>query len=84
MVFHHAAKELRLLGEGVLEVDFVNGERRRYDMKVLIPKIPCMKRLIEEEDFFQKGVLSPAGWGIRWDDEVDTDIEEIYVNGVAI
>lgn len=79
-----AGKELRLLGNGVLEVDFTDGEKRRYDMKELIPKIPCMKRLIKEEGLFQKGALSPAGWAIEWDDEVDIAIEEIYVNGVVI
>lgn len=82
--YHHTATELRLIGDGVLEVDFKDGESRRYDMKHLIPKIPCMKRLVEEEGLFAQGKLSPAGWGIDWDDEVDVDIEEIYINGVAI
>lgn len=80
----YRGKELRLIENGVFEVDFTDGERRRYDMKELIPKYPVVKRLIDEPELFRKGHLSLGGFGVDWNDDIDVDIMTVYECGVAI
>lgn len=84
MFDHKKGKALRLIGNGIVEVDFTDGVRKQYDMKQLFSKYPFMKRLVEEEGFFEQGKMDCEGWGIIWDDMVDISIEEIYYNGEDI
>lgn len=59
---------------------FEDGSFRKYDLKRIIPEIPVFERL-KDSAFFRSARLSPGGYGIIWDDELDIDVSEIYYNG---
>lgn len=63
-----------------LEVSFETGEKRRYDVKTLFDRFPVFKRLMEN-DLFEKATLSPGGYGVIWNDDIDLAGDEIYYGG---
>ncbi len=78
----HKAVGLKLLEGTALEVTFLDGVVKRYDMSVLFSKYPQLKAL-EDRSLFLSAKLAGA-YGIIWNDDLDIEIETIYESGETI
>ena len=76
----HKVKSVLPLDDFVLEVAFIEGGTKRYDVKPLFGEIPYFSDLTEN-DIFSKVVVSPGGYGIIWNDDVDLSCDELWENG---
>ena len=76
----HKVKSVLPLDDFVLEVTFIEGGTKRYDVKPLFGEIPYFSDLTEN-DIFSKVVVSPGGYGIIWNDDVDLSCDELWENG---
>lgn len=76
----HKATNLRFLEGTVLEVTFQDGQIRQYDVQCLFPKHPQFAAL-QDQALFLSGQLSPGGYGIVWNDDLDLETETIYEDG---
>ena len=80
MLIHHKIKEVTPLEDYILEVKFVEGCTKRYDIKPLFGELPHFTDL-KENDLFSKVYVSGGGYGIIWNDVLDLDCNELWNNG---
>ena len=78
----HRAKSVKTLPEYVLLVSFTDGADRLYDMKKLFEQYPIYRSFEDIPGLFGVARVDTGGYGIVWNEEIDIDAEEIYVNGV--
>lgn len=76
----HKAVDLEFENGTTLKVTFQDGEVKSYDMAVLFPKYPQLEAL-KNRKLFTSGKLM-GSYGIRWNDELDIEVETIYEDGV--
>ncbi len=79
----HKIKFVKPLENMVLEVVFESGEKKKYDMKILIKKNEAFKYL-RNKNLFNKVKVDLGGYGIIWNDDLDLSSEEIWKNGIII
>ena len=77
----HKAASVETLPDCFLRVLFKDGVVRTYDMKKLFDDLPQLKALADDPALFASARLDPGGYGIIWNDELDLDCNEVYVNG---
>ena len=65
----------------VLGCKFQNGAIKLYDIKPLIREISAFAYFTEHPEAFKQVSISPGGYGIIWNDELDLSAEEVWVNG---
>lgn len=80
-MFHKAIK-LDFKEGTRLELTFLTGEIKSYDMKNLFVKYPQLEAL-KSRKLFTSGKLMGA-YGIYWNDELDVEVETIYEDGITI
>lgn len=78
----HKAVNLRLLEGTILEVTFQDGQIRQHDAQCLFPKYPQLA-VLQGRALFLSGRLSPEGYGIVWNDDLDLETETIYEDGLS-
>lgn len=79
----HKIKNVSVLPEYKLSVQFAEGVTKIYDVKTLFAKIPAFKSLTSNNDF--GGVyVDVGGYGIIWNDELDLSCDELWDNGVEV
>ncbi len=76
----HKVKSVLPLDDFVLEVTFIEGGIKKYDVKPLFGEIPHFIDL-KENDLFSKVTVGPGGYGIIWNDDVDLSCDELWDNG---
>lgn len=76
----HKVKDVLPLDDFILEISFVEGGSKKYDVKPLFGEIPHFIDL-KENDLFSKVTVSPGGYGIIWNDDVDLSCDELWENG---
>lgn len=79
----HRAKSLKFKRGAIMELVYMDGEKRKYDMSSLFNKYPEMAAL-RDRKLFKSGKLDPGGYGVIWNDNLDISCEEIYENGENI
>ena len=80
-MFHKAIK--LEYGEGTtLELTFLDGKVKRYDMSVLFSKYPQLEALKDRTLFTSGKLLGP--YGIVWNDDLDIEAETIYEDGETV
>ena len=79
-VFHKAAS-VETLPCCCLRVVFQDGVVKTYDIKKLFDDLPQLRALEEDTLLFAAARVSPGGYGIIWNEDLDLDCNEIYVNG---
>ena len=65
----------------VLGCKFKNGAVKLYDMKPLMRDDSVFSYFKEHPDIFYQVTVSPGGYGIIWNDDLDLAAEEVWVNG---
>ena len=79
MVFHKV-KEVTPLEDYILEIKFIDGCTKKYDVKPLFDELPYFTDL-KDNDLFSKVYVSGGGYGIIWNDVLDLDCNELWNNG---
>lgn len=82
MVFHKV-KEVTPLEDYILEIKFIDGCTKKYDVKPLFDELPYFTDL-KDNDLFSKVYVSGGGYGIIWNDVLDLDCNELWNNGTII
>ena len=80
-MFHKAAS-LKYLDGTELEVRFQDGNVKVFDVASLFTKYPQMEDL-KDRNLFLSGKLM-GSYGIRWNDELDLEVETVYENGTTL
>lgn len=78
----HKAINIEFKKGTTLELTFVDGDIKSYDVSALFAKYPQLKAL-KDRKLFLSGKLMGA-YGIYWNNELDVDVETIYEDGVTI
>ena len=82
MVFHKV-KEVTPLEDYILEIKFIEGCTKKYDVKPLFDELPYFTDL-KDNDLFSKVYVSGGGYGIIWNEVLDLDCNELWNNGTII
>ncbi len=82
MLFHKV-KEITVLPDKMLSVQFANGATKLYDVKPLIARFPAFAQLADDL-LFGSVEVGQGGYGIIWDDDLDLSCDELWENGVEV
>ena len=80
MIFHRV-KTVTPLPDLILLVEFHDGSLKKYDVKPLMKKIPVFRMLEYVTGLFEQVQVDSGGYGVVWNDEMDIDCNELYLNG---
>lgn len=80
----HKVKNVFVLPDYKLNVQFAEGVTKMYDVKPLFDKIPIFKSFKEQPEKFADVSVDVGGYGIVWNDEVDLSCDELWENGTKI
>lgn len=80
----HKLKSVTPLPNYYLLAHFCCGEARRYDMKPLISSMECFAPLADIPGLFNLASVDIGGAGISWNEDIDIDGEELWVNGTPV
>ncbi len=78
------ARKVKYLDDVTLEVTFQDGKIIQYDMSELFSDYPWYAELRKNRELFVKGGLSPAGWIIIWNEDIDLGTITIYEHGKVV
>ena len=81
---HVTATKVRFLDDVKLELTYQDGKVIRYDLSFMFSKYPQLEELRKDRSLFTHGQLSPGGYGIIWNDELDFDAGSIYEDGEVV
>jgi len=77
----HKVKRVQALPHMRLNVEFVNGYKKTYDVKPLLGRFDVFNDLTQE-GLFKLVRVDVGGHGVIWNDYIDLSCEELWVNGV--
>ena len=80
-IIEYPIRTLTLLTDYVVVAHFKNGDVKRYDFRKIISEFEPLKPLAEDYDLFRQMHLSPGGYGIIWNDDLDIEAEELWHGG---
>ncbi len=81
-MFHKATK-IEYRDGTVLELTFRDGCVKQFDMASMFEAYPPLCALIDRT-LFTSGKLSPGGYGVMWNEELDLEAETVYMDGILI
>lgn len=76
-------KEVKPIGDMLLNVTFDNGIKKRYDIRQLIPQFPIYKEL-ENASLFNLVSVDCGGCAIAWNSDIDISECELWENGETV
>jgi len=79
----HKATKIEYRDGTVLELFFRDGCVKQFDMVSMFEVYPPLRALTDRA-LFTSGKLSPGGYGIVWNDELDLEAETVYMDGVLV
>lgn len=74
-------KELTACDDYTLHAIFTNGIEKVYDIRNMFHVYKPMLAL-EDIELFKKAKISPGGYAVEWNDELDLDANEIWEDGI--
>lgn len=80
----HKIKSVKAIENLQLQIQFVEGVSKIYDIKPLFAKWPQFRALQKSPELFNSVSVDCGGYGIVWNDELDLSCDEIYANGRTI
>lgn len=57
-------------------------QKKKYDVKQLVPKFPLFQQLLDDPELFGQVTIDAGGYGISWSDELDIDGDELWEYGI--
>ena len=80
----HKVKNVFVLPDYKLSVQFSEGVTKLYDVKPLFDKIPAFKAFEKNPKKFSEVSVDTGGYGIVWNDELDLSCDELWEHGVQV
>lgn len=80
----HRVQEVKAKDNLIIEVVFLGGEVKKYDVKNLFNQFPQFKELLINQEVFNNVSVDAGGYGISWNDELDLDAETLWADGILI
>lgn len=77
----HKIKTVAALPNYVLLAHFADGSEKKYDMKPLMREHEIFRIFKTVPGLFEQVRADVGGYGIVWNEDIDLDAEEIWVNG---
>ena len=81
---YHKIRSVFPLPDHVLLLHFSDGTAKRYDMKPLIQEMEAFANLKSIPGLFEQATVDSGGYGVSWNDDIDIDGEELWVNGTVV
>ena len=78
----HKIKNIETLPNLILKIKFENNEIKYYDMKNVIKKIKEFD-ILNNKNIFKNAQIDVGGYAVIWNEYLDVDCEELYVNGFS-
>ncbi len=75
-------RDVRAVANYILLVDFMNGERKYYDVAPLFDRWPAFRELASN-DMFKSVRVDVGGYGIVWNEKLDLSCSELWENGFS-
>lgn len=66
-----------------LLVEFVTGERRKYNVKQLFDRYEQFK-VLSTPNLFKCVSVDTGGYGVFWNDYLDLSCNELWANGIPV
>ena len=76
-------RELKANDDYTLHAIFTNGIEKVYDIRNMFDVYEPMLALNNLE-LFKQAKISPGGYAVEWNDQLDLDANEIWEDGVEI
>lgn len=77
-------KQVDPLDHMILSVLFVNGVKKRYDVKQLLPEFgDIFAPLLDNPALFRTVHVDCGGCGVAWNEDIDISECELWENGVT-
>ena len=80
----HKIKNVTALPDFVVLAHFADGTEKVYDVKPLMKQYEVFRTLEDIPRLFEQVHADVGGYGIVWNEEIDLDAEEIWVNGESV
>lgn len=80
----YRVQEVIPLKECELLVTFMNGEKRKYNVKPLLEKWKEFQVLISVDGLFEQVKVDTDGYGVSWNNNIDLSCNELYENGIRV
>ena len=81
---YHRLCDVRALPDYLLDATFVDGTRRRYDVKQLFGVIPAFDAMRSTPGLFALARVDTGGYGVVWTDKIDLSSEELWEGGEPV
>ncbi|MDR3000048.1 MAG: DUF2442 domain-containing protein [Fibromonadaceae bacterium] len=76
----HRVKNVHALPDMILQVEFLDGVAKLYDVKPLMDKWPVFKKL-KYGGLFDAVRVEVGGYGVVWSKDIDLACNELWENG---
>ena len=80
----HKVKNVFVLPDYKLSVQFSEGVTKLYDVKPLFDKILAFKVFEHNPEKFSDVTVDVGGYGIIWNDEIDLSCDELWEHGETV
>ena len=77
----HRVREIKPIREYELQVTFIDGTIKIYDVTPLFDEIEAFNTLKAVPGLFEQVKVDAGGYGISWNDEIDLACDELWKNG---
>ena len=67
-----------------LDVEFMNGEVKNYNMDYMLTRFPLFQNLKEDKKLFKDVKVDAGGYGVSWNDDLDVDAQTLWEDGILI
>lgn len=67
-----------------LEVEFMSGEVKRYNMDYMLAQFPQFQTLKDDKKLFESVRVDAGGYGVSWNDDLDVDAQTLWEDGILI
>lgn len=79
----HRVKSVKPLNDYKLNVVFLDGTEKIYNVAALFDKWDIFDSLKNINGLFEQVKVDVGGYGIYWNDEIDLACNELWQNGIA-
>lgn len=77
----HKINSVTPLQDYRLSIQFLEGETKIYDVKLLFEEYPVFRFFLEHPEEFFCVSVDTGGYGISWNDKIDLSCNELWENG---
>ena len=78
------AIKIKYLDDVKFEMTFQDGKVIRYDMSEMFEKYPQLEELRRNRALFLSGWISPGGYAVIWNDDLDFSSASVYESGELV